>query len=171
MKNFVKNQILKIAAVAAAVFMISSPAVMSKPKCHVDSPVMDVVIKYEDCEGVEAFNLGSFLLGIARMAASDEDGGQVLKYLSRMAVFSAEDAPADLQKKIKADLDAAVASYETAMEMKDGEDDMSILVKRKGEDIVSEMVLVSNSDLSVIVMIGEMPVSELEMIASEASEQ
>ena len=52
--------------------------------------------------------------------------------------------------------------------MKDGEDDMAIYFSMPSDDIVSEMVLVSGSELAVILMIGDMPVSELKNIAAEA---
>ena len=57
------------------------------------------------------------------------------------------------------------------MEMKDGEDEMSVYIRQKNEDVISEIVIVSRSELAVIVMIGDMPVSELEKIVTEASEQ
>ena len=101
-------------------------------------------------------------------AASDEEGADFMKYLDRMAIFSAEEADSCLKADISADLAKALDGYETAMEMKDGEDDMAIYFSMPSDDIVSEMVLVSDSELAVILMIGDMPVSELKNIAAEA---
>lgn len=163
--NFV-SLCLKVLLAVTVLCQVSAPAVSAKP--GKDSRVMDVIRKYGRCDGVGSITIGPFLMGIARKAASDEEGADFMKYLNRMAIFSAEEADSCLKADISADLAKALDGYETAMEMKDGEDDMAIYFSMPSDDIVSEMVLVSDSELAVILMIGEMPVSELKNIAAEA---
>ena len=56
-----------------------------------------------------------------------------------------------------------------AVEMKDDGDDMTIYFSIPEHDAVSEMVLVSDSEMSVILLSGDMPLSELAFIAAGTS--
>ena len=87
-----------------------------------------------------------------------------------MAILSADEAGPGLKNNISSDLEKALEGYEKAVEVKDGEDDMTIYITMPAGDSVSEMVIVSRSEPAVILMLGDMPVSELENIAREASE-
>lgn len=169
MKTYITSFLMKVLCAVSVVFLLSAGVVSARSKSC--SKVLRVIHEYGNCEGVESINLGPFLLGIAKMAASDEDGAEFMRYLDRMAVFSAEDASDRLKKDISDDLGEALKEYETAMEMKDGEDDMSVYFSKANGNVVREMVLVSRSEPAVILMIGHMPVAELEKIAAEASEQ
>ena len=168
MKRNFMSVCLKFAVAVFAIGLVSAPVMQARPGKH--SQIMKVIRKYDGCDGVESIVLGSFLMGIARMAASDDEGGDILKYIDKMAVFSAEEAAPGLKNDISADLGKALEGYETAMEMKDGEDSMSIYFNMPSDDTVSEMAIVSDSELAVILMLGDMPVSELENIAREASQ-
>ena len=171
MKKKITLHLLKIVSAVSAGLFAFGTALSANPKDSRDTSVLSVIHKYEGKDGVDAINMGPFLLGIARMAAGNEEGAEFLDYLDRMAVFSADGVSSGLRTEITGDLDRALEGYSPAMEMKDGEDEMSVYIRQKNEDVISEIVIVSRSELAVIVMIGDMPVSELEKIVTEASEQ
>ena len=171
MKKKITLHLLKIVSAVSAGLFAFGTALSANPKDSGDTSVLSVIHKYEGKDGVDAINMGPFLLGIARMAAGNEEGAEFLNYLDRMAVFSADGVSSGLRTEITGDLDRTLEGYSPAMEMKDGEDEMSVYIRQKNEDVISEIVIVSRSELAVIVMIGDMPVSELEKIVTEASEQ
>ena len=171
MKKKITLHLLKIVSAVSAGLFAFGTVLSANPKDSGDTSVLSVIHKYEGKDGVDAINMGPFLLGIARMAAGNEEGAEFLDYLDRMAVFSADGVSSGLRTEITGDLDRALEGYSPAMEMKDGEDEMSVYIRQKNEDVISEIVIVSRSELAVIVMIGDMPVSELEKIVTEASEQ
>ena len=84
-----------------------------------------------------------------------------------MAIFSAEEADAETKGKFMDELDAILTGYEKAMEMQDGEDSLSIWLKMKDEETISEMVMVAGSDASVILMRGQIPLSEMGNIIAD----
>ena len=171
MKKKITLHLLKIVSAVSAGLFAFGTALSANPKDSGDTSVLSVIHKYEGKDGVDAINMGPFLLGIARMAAGNEEGAEFLDYLDRMAVFSADGVSSRLRTEITGDLDRTLEGYSPAMEMKDGEDEMSVYIRQKNEDVISEIVIVSRSELAVIVMIGDIPVSELEKIVTEASEQ
>ena len=118
---------------------------------------------------MDSIVLGPFLMWIARLAASGDEEAEILKHVDRMAVFSAAQTEDGLRPEIERDLKQALDGYETFVEMKDGEEDMTVYVNMPAENVISEMVLVSRSELSVIVMTGDLPVSVLENIVADAS--
>lgn len=158
---------LKTALAAVIICYFTAPAAMARP--GKGSQVMDVIRKYDGCDGVESVTLGPFLMGIARMAVSREECADFLKYIDRMAIFVAAGADDRLKSEIAADLGKGLEAYETAVEMKDDGDDMTIYFSIPEHDAVSEMVLVSDSEMSVILLSGDMPLSELAFIAAGAS--
>ena len=103
--NFV-SLCLKVLLAVTVLCQVSAPAVSAKP--GKDSRVMDVIRKYGRCDGVGSITIGPFLMGIARKAASDEEGADFMKYLNRMAIFSAEEADSCLKADISADLAKAL---------------------------------------------------------------
>ena len=118
---------IRFPALSIGIFSTPLPAA-GKGSC---SGVIRLIQKYDDRDGVEAVNLGGFLLGIAKIAASGEEGSEWLDYLDRMAVFTAEDASEETKAEFAAELMAVLGEYEKAAEMKDGTDDMSIWMKMK----------------------------------------
>ena len=124
----------------------------------------------EILQDVETVNIGPFFLGIAKMAAGDEEGSEFLRYVDRMAVFSAEDATQELRSAVSEDLSSALAGYEKGIEVTDEDEQMAIYFRRH-DDSVKEMVIYSIPDMAVIVMHGNFPVSELEKIATDAAQE
>lgn len=156
-----------LTALSIGIFSTPLPAA-GKGSC---SGVIRLIQKYDDRDGVEAVNLGGFLLGIAKIAASGEEGSEWLDYLDRMAVFTAEDASEETKAEFTAELMAVLGEYEKAAEMKDGTDDMSIWMKMKDEETIKEMVMVSNSESAIIFLGGNIPMSEMADVVTNASQQ
>lgn len=157
----------RMVLVTVLVFITCAPSAQARKS--VSSDVMKVIQKYDRCDGVDSIVLGPFLMWIARLAASGDEEAEILKHVDRMAVFSAAQTEDGLRPEIERDLKLALDGYETFVEMKDGEEDMTVYMNMPAENVISEMVLVSRSELSVIVMTGDLPVSVLENIVADAS--
>lgn len=165
-----KRMFLILLTAVSAICMLSPVQMSARPGN--DSQVQKVIRKYSSCDGVESINLGSFLLGIAKAATEDDGGSDFLKYVDRMSIFSGEDATASMKENIACDFDKALSSdgYEKVMEMKDGDDDMTIYCQMADADTISEMVMYSRREVAVIFIKGSIPVSEIEKVVSEAKE-
>lgn len=166
-----KRMFLILLTAVSAMCCMLYPVQMSARSGN-DGQVQKVIRKYSSCDGVESINLGSFLLGIAK-AASEEDGdSDFLKYVDRMSIFSGEDATASMKSDIADDFEKAFVSdgYEKMMEMKDGDDDMTIYCLMADAGTISEMVMYSRSEVAVILIKGSIPVSEMDKIIAEARE-
>ena len=155
---------------AVMILLLPTSAILSAGADRI-SPVMDVIRKYRCCDGVMSVRLGSFLLGIAKMIVPDEDGGELIKYFDRVAVLSADSADDMMKERIRSDLKKALNGYETLMEMREGDDDMTVYLSMQNEEVISEMVLVSDSEMALIFIAGDMPVSELQKIIAEVAEE
>ena len=168
--NNKKNEDMKkifMAVILTAIAIGAACTDISAKKSDDSSRIIALMQKYDDENGVEAMNINGFLLGIAKAAAKNEEGSEWIKYLDRMAIFSAEEAEAGLKEKFMNELYPILESYEKIMEMKDEEDSMSIWLKMKDEETISEMVIVADSDASVIMMCGKIPLSEMGKIVAD----
>ena len=76
-----------------------------------------------------------------------------------------------MKERIRSDLKKALNGYKTLMEMRDGDDDMTVYLSMQNEEVISEMVLVSDSEMALIFIAGDMPVSELQRIIAEVAEE
>lgn len=158
----------KFFAVIALTAILGGISLEMQAKKRLGSPVIEIMKKYGGAEGVEAVNLGGFMLGLAKMASIGKEGAEFLSCLDKMAVFTAEDSPEHLKEVIVSDVRKALSGYEKMMEMKDDGADFTIYVLMKAPETVSEMVMVSESDVVMIYMEGEIPVSEIDRMAESA---
>ena len=87
----------------------------------------------------------------------------------RMAVFSASDVPEKQMRKMVDDFQASLSGYEPLMQASEENENVTIYIAKKDEKTISEMIVYAqDSELAVIVMKGEIPVSEIENMASDA---
>lgn len=160
MKKFIAS-----VALAAAVFTFTCSPAISRDS-NSGQAAIRLMERYDSEDGVEYLHIGSFLLGIAKSFVPGEEG-EIIKYLDNMAIFSAEDASADVQERFLKELDSAMEGYQKLIEVKDGGDDMTIYFINKDEDSISQLMLVTRSEASVIYMNGDIPVDVLKKIAEE----
>lgn len=159
-----------MAAILAAIVMAVSGTVMHARKANDrESAVIGIIEKYGDKEGVESVNMGRFLLGLAKMAAGNDDEGDSawLKYVDRITIVSAEQAEEDVRDSMSAELTSILSGYEKAAEMNNDDDDMSVWVKMEGDSTILEMIMFSGSEYALIYIGGRIPVSEMENMASD----
>ena len=159
------KKLTAILALAAISFtLVCTPAISRD-----DNPgekAIRLMERYDSEKGVEYLKIGSFLLGIAKTFAP-EDKGEIMEYLDNMAVFSAEDASAEVQERFFRELEPAMTGYQKLIEARDGGDDMTIYFLNKDEETISQLMLVTRSEAAVIYMCGEIPVSLLKKMAAE----
>ena len=129
--------------------------------------VIAVMKTYDSVDGVEFINIGPMLMNLARHSAGED--GDFMKYLDRMAVFSASDVPEKQMRKMVDDFQASLSGYEPLLQASEENENVTIYIAKKDEKTISEMIVYAqDSELAVIVMKGEIPVSEIENMASDA---
>lgn len=152
-------------ALAAISFTIVCTTVIAKDG-NPGEKAIRLMERYGSEKGVEYLKVGSFLMGIAKTFAPG-DKGEIMEYLDHIAIFSAEDASAEVQDRFFRELDSTMAGYQKLIEARDGEDDMTIYFLNKDEDTIAQLMLVTRSEAAVIYMCGEIPVALLKEIAAE----
>ena len=157
-----KKIFIVIAAVLSGISFMTAAEVRPEQKS-----VIAVMKTYDSVDGVEFINIGPMLMNLARLSAGDD--GDFMKYLDRMAVFSASDVPEKQMRKMVDDFQASLSGYEPLLQASEENENVTIYIAKKDEKTISEMVVYAqDSELAVIVMKGEIPVSEIENMASDA---
>ena len=157
-----KKIFIVIAAVLSGISFMTAAQVRPAQKS-----VIAVMKTYDSVDGVEFINIGPMLMNLARLSAGDD--GDFMKYLDRMAVFSASDVPEKQMRKMVDDFQASLSGYEPLLQASEENENVTIYIAKKDEKTISEMVVYAqDSELAVIVMKGEIPVSEIENMASDA---
>lgn len=159
-----KKFMAALALAAISFTLICSPAIAKD--CNSGEKAIRLMERYDSEKGVEYLKIGSFLMGIAKTFAPG-DKGEIMEYLDHMAIFSAEDASAEVQDRFFMELDSTMKGYQKLIEARDGEDDMTIYFLKKDEETISQLMLVTRSEAAVIYMCGEIPVSLLKKMAEE----
>lgn len=159
-----KKFIATLALAAVSLTLVCVPAISRNNNSG--QAAIRLMERYDDEEGVEYLRIGSFLLGIAKSFVTGEEK-EIIKYLDDMAIFSAEDATAEVQERFLKELDSAMEGYQKLLEVKEDGDDMTIYFLKKDEDTVAQMMLVTRSEASVIYMNGKIPVAVLKKMAAE----
>lgn len=157
-----KKIFIVIAAVLSGISFMTAAEVRPEQKS-----VIAVMKTYDSVDGVEFINIGPLLMNLARLSAGDD--GDFMKYLDRMAVFSASDVPEKQMRKMVDDFQASLSGYEPLLQASEENENVTIYIAKKDDKTISEMVVYAqDSELAVIVMKGEIPVSEIENMASDA---
>ena len=157
-----KKIFIVIAAVLSGISFMTAAEVRPEQKS-----VIAVMKTYDSVDGVEFINIGPLLMNLARLSAGDD--GDFMKYLDRMAVFSASDVPEKQMRKMVDDFQASLSGYEPLLQASEENENVTIYIAKKDEKTISEIVVYAqDSELAVIVMKGEIPVSEIENMASDA---
>lgn len=132
-----------------------------------DEPARSLVSfleEYEDREGVEIVNLKGLLLSFAKPALKDTPMKNVTDRIKSMTVFSYTEMTDTQRKQFVKDVSPILAGYEKALEKKENKTESTIYLKRKDDAVISDMVVYALSEKAVtlVVMKGEIPISELE---------
>ena len=135
-----------------------------------DRNVFQVIQKYRSCKGVEAINIGPFVMKLARLTGTEE-----AKWVDRVAILSIEkcDARSKTRRSIEDEMKKSLTAYECLFEAKEEDEEVMILVKssKDAESILEMVVLADETDeLSVIAIKGRIPVSQIMEVAKMAEE-
>ena len=77
-----------------------------------------------------------------------------------------------MSKRFNADLTAALSEYIKVTETKEDKIVSSIYMKQLDEETLSELLVYSTGDgINIVTMIGNIPISELEKMASSETEK
>lgn len=170
MKRIVSRE--KVIAVAAAALLTFTFCFLPG-RASADDSVTGVMKSYRSCSGVQYLNVNSFLLRIAGIISGDDDARQILGCLNRVAIVYADDASEEVKKEIMESVNLELENgYEIMTEVRDDTDDLSVWCRLRNERI-SEMVVVSGSESSVIYMKSKgrgIPVSEIARFVSGGSD-
>lgn len=139
--------------------------------------------KYANVQGAESVSLGKFWLNLAKMVVSMDEGSQtgdseadmamrILSNLTAVRVADLSDCSEEVIKRFKADAAGTdLDGYEVVTKVRDGEDNVSILLKRDGSVIKELLVLSYGEDPAIIQLEGEITEQEAsEFISAAMSE-
>ena len=136
------------------------------------------ISEYRHCEGVEVVRLGrvstAALKGVIRVAAlkeNDPDARDFLKlmrHVKSLYVFEYEDCKPALRDKINRRLNRLLTGSDLLMEANDGGERMQIYgLYDERTEAVSDFVLFSPSDCSLICLFGSIPMKTVSNILNE----
>ena len=151
--------------------MITFPALNScAKKAEEQSQVMEMMIKYSENEGVEYMNLKGFLLNFAKPAMKDTPMRDLTDCIENICIFSMGKVSDATRKEFNKESKELLKNYEKIVEKKEGKENEIIYVKKLDEETISEMLIYSEKEKTVMVLIcGKIPVAELEKAAKTES--
>lgn len=140
--------------------------------------------KYADVQGAESVSLGKFWLNLAKFAISMDEGEEaddsetdmalrILSNLTAIRVADLSDCSEEVIKRFKADaVGTDLDGYEAITKVRDGEDNVSILVRRN-DGVISELLILSyGEDPAIIQLEGRITEQEAsEFISAAMSEK
>ena len=160
----------KLGFILVMVFAVTLSCMATAPvnQDNIGKDVFQVIQKYRPYKGVETINIGPFIMNLARLTGTEE-----AKWVNRVAILSIEkrDVSPKTIRFIEDEMNQALNSYETLMETKEGDEEVTILVKSsKNAESILEMVIFAEEtdELSVIALKGKIPVSQIMEVAGMA---
>lgn len=140
----------------------------------------DLIKKYHNAEGVEKFKMGSFLLWLGRVIANASSDGdeeiievaKFIKNISSIEIIDLEGCSTETQAEFNQDSKKNnIQDYEILTRIKDSEDNLSILIKRK-KKYVSELLIISAGSGPAIIRIkGKITQNELKKFIKNISSE
>lgn len=135
--------------------------------------------KYADAPGAESVSIGRFWINLARCVASmdEEEAGdsgtdmalRLLSNLTAVRVADLDNCSEDVLERFRKDAqDADIEGYEMMTKVRDGEDRISIFVRKDG-DVIRELIVLSyGEDPAIIQIEGEITEEEAGEFAAAA---
>ncbi len=163
MKRFVSYVVVAIALLAI------SPVSHAK-KVETKNSMITLMEKYSEETDAEFMNLKGLLLKFAKPAMKDTPMANMVDCLETICIFHVDKFSSDVSKRFNADLTAALSEYIKVTETKEDKIVSSIYMKQIDENTLSELLVYSTGDgINIVTMIGNIPVSELEKMATTES--
>ena len=123
---------------------------------------------YEEHECVDYMTLKGLMLSFAKPALKGTPMKDMIDHIENLCVFNMSDPDKETRKKFLKDISPVLSGYEKVLESKEGNKESIIYLKRKDDAVISEMVVYStDADIAIVIMKGDIPVSELEEMAAQ----
>lgn len=145
--------------------------------------VRGIYDRYASVSGAESVSLGRFWINLAKLVVAfgteedslaSEDARlaiNTLSHLDAVRVLDLSGCDPETIAKFNADVDSVeVAGYELLTRMKDGEDDMRILIRRDGDVIDELLLLCAGAEAAIIQLEGSITMDEAAGFVSEITE-
>lgn len=156
-----------IAATVSAFFCYTSYAA---PDNDSYKNVRKVLNQYKDNEGIEVMHIGSFMMFMAAQTSGEEQ----FKWFDEMTIMMADcnNVPKNTVDELLSNLHKAFKPYPMIMEMREEQEKMSIYIKMKDENVISEMIMFGQDAdmLSVMLIKGKIPKDRLFNVVKVESE-
>lgn len=134
-----------------------------------DSAIMNLMQSYEGKDGVEFVNLNGLLLTLAKPSLKGTPMEGISEGMDNMCVFTIGDKDENNRKLFEKDLNKLLEGYEKVLQASDKSNQSSIYIKRADESTISEILITANTGgLSIVLIKGSIPISELEEMAAAA---
>lgn len=125
---------------------------------------------YEEQECVDYMALKGLMLGFAKPALKDTPMKNMIDHIESLCVFNMNNPDKETRKKFHKDISPVLSGYEKILESKEGNTESIIYLKRKDDAVISEMVVYSNdASIAIVIMKGDIPVSDLEEMAAQSN--
>lgn len=145
--------------------------------------VRGIYDRYASVSGAESVSLGKFWINLAKLVVAfgteedslaSEDARlaiNTLSHLDAVRVLDLSGCDPETVAKFNADVDSVeVAGYELLTRMKDGEDDMRILIHRDGDVIDELLLLCAGAEAAIIQLEGSITMDEAAGFVYEITE-
>lgn len=139
-------------------FATNTQSIPSKVKC--------IIQKYDTYRGVEAIEIGPFLMKMAELSGEKE-----FKYCDRICILSAEsdEVNARTMRALRRDTENALLHYTKIMEMNDEDEHVGIFAIQKNERYFTDLVIFAteNDEISIVSIEGKIPVEEMNYLINK----
>lgn len=111
---------------------------------------------FSETKGVMHIKVGGVLFNIGKLFISKEDGGEVMKKITSIDIFTSENTTLALKENFLNDLAKFKdgKGFEMLVKVKDGSDNVTIFAERKKDFIKSLIIFVADQEDIVIVKLN-----------------
>ena len=161
-----------LAYITVAIALLGISPLSQAKKVETPSSIISLMEKYSEETDAEFMNLKGLLLKFAKPAMKDTPMAGMFESLDNICIFHVEKFSSDVSKRFNADLTAVLSEYIKVTETKEDKIVSSIYMKQLDEETLSELLVYSTGDgINIVTMIGNIPISELEKMASSETEK
>jgi hypothetical protein len=127
------------------------------------APILQFYDKYKELDKVTDLKLQGWVLEMASIFSEGDDSKNLLRKISRLRVLLMEEgnlvSPGEYRQLMK---DVKKASFETLMKIKEGDEQIDLLIREQGDTITDVLLIVSGLDNFVLLSLeGALKFSDL----------
>lgn len=145
-------------------------AVLVSVCANAQTPVEELIQKYDGADGARSFNAHGLSMKLARKMISNTPVGPVASDVTEVAVLKMAGVQPSVQKRFVSDLEKVLKDYKYYGEFPSKNGDVDVYVMYSGPRTVDELVVYNPSVCSLISLYGNFPEDSLLKIAQQAKQ-